>query len=285
MLATIPAALRVPTPQLLAVGLLSPARSTLALTWMAVLAGIVAVAMTLRASIAFALKRARFASAVTHELRTPLTTFRMYSEMLAEGMVTDGDQRQTYLETLRDESGRLSMIVENVLAYARLEEDRRPARSVTTTAADLVQEVVPTLRRRTDSAGLKLLVEADLPAPAPLEVDVEAVGQILFNLVDNACKYAADASDRTVHLTAEARDGRLVLCVHDHGPGVPGAVAARIFDAFDRGTRSGGDPTPGVGLGLALARGLARDMGGDLKLRPPGDNASGACFELTLPLG
>jgi len=73
--------------------------------------------------------------------------------------------------------------------------------------------------------------------------------------------------------------------VRDHGPGVPRAVATRIFDAFDRGTRSEGDPTPGVGLGLALARGLARDMGGDLKLRSPDDNTPGACFELTLPLG
>jgi len=287
MLATIPVALEVTAPQPVAAGMLSPARSTLALAWLAVLAGIAAVAVTLRASIAFAMRRARFATAVTHELRTPLTTFRMYSEMLADGMVSDPQQRQTYLETLRDESGRLSTIVENVLAYARLEDGRCPTRAVTTTAAKVLDEVVPALRRRAETADLELRLEGDLDEATPIRVDVEAVGQILFNLVDNACKYAADASERIVHLDIEARDGRLVLHVRDHGPGVPGAVAATIFDAFDRGTRNDGDPTPGVGLGLALARGLARDMRGDLKLMQPAANdgeATGAHFELSLPL-
>lgn len=287
MLATIPVALEVPRPAPPATGFVTPARSTLAVTWMAVLAGIAAVAVSLRASIAYGVKRSRFASAVTHELRTPLTTFRMYSEMLAEDMVSDPEQRQTYLNTLRDESGRLSAIVENVLAYARLEEGRRPARSVTTTVARLLDDVVPNLRRRADAAGLELLVEGDVAAPASLSVDVEAVGQILFNLVDNACKYAAGSEDRTVHLTAGVRDTRLVLAVRDHGPGVPNKKAKAIFDAFDRGARNEGDPSPGVGLGLALARGLARDTGGDLTLRPRvagGEGAGGACFELTLPL-
>jgi len=286
MLATIPVALRVTAAQPLTTGIMSPARSTLVLTWLAVLAGIAAVAVTLRASIVFAMRRARFATAVTHELRTPLTTFRMYSEMLADGMVSDEAQRQTYLETLRDESGRLSTIVENVLAYARLEEGRRPTRAVKTTAAKVLEEVLPGLRRRAGTAGLELRLEGDVDEAPPLRVDVEAIGQILFNLVDNACKYAADASERIVHLDAQVRDGRLILGVRDHGPGIPGAVAATIFDAFDRGTRNDGDPTPGVGLGLALARGLARDMGGDLQLMhaaADGD-ASGAHFEVSLPL-
>ena len=286
MLATIPVALKATAAQPLTAGMLSPARSTLALTWLAVLTGIGAVAVTLRASIAFAMHRARFASAVTHELRTPLTTFRMYSEMLADGMVSDPQQRQTYLETLRDESDRLSMIVENVLAYAQLEEGRRPARAVTTTAAKVLDEVVPALRRRAETADLELRLDCDVDEATPMRVDVEAVGQILFNLVDNACKYAADASERIVHLDVQARDGRLVLGVRDHGPGIPDAVAATIFDAFDRGTRNDGDATPGVGLGLALARGLARDMGGDLQLMQPADadEATGAHFELGLPL-
>ena len=286
MMATIPVALEVTAAQPLAAGMLSPARSTLALTWLAVLTGIGAVAVTLRASIAFAMRRARFASAVTHELRTPLTTFRMYSEMLAEGMVSDPKQRQTYLETLRDESGRLSTIVENVLAYARLEEGRSTARSVATTAAKVLDEVVPALRRRAETADLELRLEGDVDQATPIRVDVEAVGQILFNLVDNACKYAADASERIIHLDVRSRDGELVLGVRDHGPGVPAAATATIFDAFDRGTRNEGDPTPGVGLGLALARGLARDMGGDLQLvRPATDGeATGAHFELALPL-
>jgi signal transduction histidine kinase len=282
VLATIPVALEVPAPVPAAAGVLSPARLTLTLTWLAVLATLVAVAVTLRASVAFGEKRSRFASAVTHELRTPLTTFRMYSEMLAEGMVEEPDKRQVYLETLRDESGRLSSLVENVLAYARLEEGRAPARPAPTTCGDLMRHIVGHLRQRAEAAGMSLSVENEAPEATPLETDVEVVGQILGNLVDNACKYAAGADDRTLHLVGRVEDGALALRVRDHGPGVGPEHAKAIFNPFDRGASSRGDATPGVGLGLALARGLARDLGGDLVLES--SSPGGASFRLTLPV-
>ncbi|MHC4273091.1 MAG: sensor histidine kinase [Planctomycetota bacterium] len=282
MLATIPVSLEVPVPVPAAAGALSPARLTLTLTWLAVLATLVAVAVTLRASVAFGEKRSRFASAVTHELRTPLTTFRMYSEMLAEGMVEDAEKRQVYLETLRDESGRLSSVVENVLAYARLEEGRAPARPTATTVGEMLEAAVGHLRQRAEAAGMSLSVENEAPGATALDTDVEVVGQILGNLVDNACKYAAGSDDRTLHLVGRVEDGALALCLRDHGPGVGPQHAKAIFNPFDRGASSQGDATPGVGLGLALARGLARDLGGDLVLES--SSPEGACFKLTLPV-
>jgi signal transduction histidine kinase len=282
MMATIPVSLEVPAPAPARAGLLTPARSTLGLTWLAVVAGMVAVAVTLRASIAFGERRSRFASAVTHELRTPLTTFRMYSEMLADGMVSDGDTRQAYLDTLKDESGRLSNLVENVLAYARLEEGRATIKPVKATVGDVLSRVVPHLRQRAETAGMSLEVDNEAAADTPVAVDVDVVGQILLNLVDNACKYSSGPDVTTVHLRSRVDDGRLALDVRDHGPGVGAEHAAAIFDPFDRGSRSGGDGTPGVGLGLALARGLARDLGGDVVLESSG--AEGASFRLTLPI-
>ncbi len=282
MLATIPAALVVPAPTPASAGLLSPVRSSLAITWAAALAGLAAIAVTLRATIAYGERRSRFASAVTHELRTPLTTFRMYSEMLAEGMVEDPRKRLEYLQTLRDESGRLSNLVETVLAYARLEEGRSRGTPRATAVGPMLDQVAGTLRKRAEAAGMTLSIENGAPHATPITIDVEAVGQILFNLVDNACKYAKGADDPTVHVAAATENGCLTIAVRDHGPGVPPEAAASIFEPFDRGTRNQGDGTPGVGLGLALARGLARDLGGDLRLRK--DTARGACFELTVPL-
>jgi signal transduction histidine kinase len=282
MLATIPVSLVVSAPVPAAAGILSPARLTLTLTWLAVLGALFAAAVTLRASVAFGEKRSRFASAVTHELRTPLTTFRMYSEMLAEGMVEDTERRQVYLETLRDESGRLSSLVENVLAYARLEEGRAPARPAPTTVGKVLEHVVGHLRQRAEAAGMSLSVENDARETTPLDVDVEVVGQILGNLVDNACKYSAGAEDHTIHLVGRVEEGVLALCVRDHGPGVARQHAKAIFDPFERGASGQGDATPGVGLGLALARGLARDLGGDLVLES--SSPEGACFKLTLPV-
>lgn len=264
---------------------LSPARVTLGLAWIAVLLAAGAVAIMMQATMAYAEKRSRFASAVTHELRTPLTTFRMYSEMLAEGMIADEGQRQTYLQTLRDESARLAALVENVLAYARLEEGRahsttQLARRDHTTTAALIERHTATLARRAHDAGMTLITTIEPEAAsARLTTDIEAVGQILFNLVDNSCKYAAGAENREIELRAKREGDRLVLKVSDHGPGVPSKLARQIFTAFQRGDRH--PSVPGVGLGLALSRALARTLGGELRLE---ESKTGAAFSLRLSI-
>ncbi len=283
MLATMPVSLVAGEAAMSAGAVLGPLRMTLGLAWAAVLAGAAAVAATLRSTIHFAQKRARFASAVTHELRTPLTTFRLYAEMLAEGMVQEPGQRAQYLETLRDESGRLSRLVENVLAYARLEEGRWRAAPRETTLGALMDHVVPALARRAAGSSMELCLESDGDRGAILRVDPEVVGQVLFNLVDNACKYAAEGSDSRIHLSAQVADGQVRLSVRDHGPGVGAERRRSIFRPFERG----GDTVhsiPGVGLGLALSRGLAADMGGRLDLDEPAAGECGASFTLTLPL-
>jgi signal transduction histidine kinase len=112
-------------------------------------------------------------------------------------------------------------------------------------------------------------------------VDAEAVDQILGNLVDNAAKYANGTSPPTIQVAGKAANGSLVLTVLDHGPGIAREQAAAIFEPFERGGRDPSDPVPGVGLGLALARGLARELGGELTLESPTDG--GARFRLELP--
>ena len=109
--------------------------------------------------------------------------------------------------------------------------------------------------------------------------DPAAVEQILFNLVDNACKYAALAIDRTLHLEAQTRGGWFYLRVRDHGPGVDSARRRMLFQAFRKSAEDAAVSAPGVGLGLALCRRLARDMGGNLRYEP---HASGASFALSL---
>jgi signal transduction histidine kinase len=313
-LATVPAELITPPPQAMAMPSLSPTRITLAITWLAVIGAIVAGGLTLHHSIAYAAKRSRFTSAVTHELRTPLTTFRMYSEMLAENMVRDESQRRTYLQTLKSESARLANLVENVLAYARLEEGRSPRHPQTMTVPELFERVRPMLERRAAEADLAVRFETGLPQMTPMAqkasarprdagasgsqsvssvanlprsitVDADAVGQILFNLVDNACKYASgpEASPRTIDIGASVQNGQARLTVRDHGPGIDNKSVRSIFQPFDRGRHGPDDTIPGVGLGLALARGLARDLGGELSLKPS-DGGSGAAFVLTVPV-
>jgi len=107
---------------------LSPIQISMIIAWCCVLLAALAVAGLLRGAVSLSERRGAFVSAVTHELRTPLTTFRMYTEMLLEGMVTDEEKRTRYLETLQSESERLDHLVRNVLAYSRLERGSEGAR-------------------------------------------------------------------------------------------------------------------------------------------------------------
>jgi signal transduction histidine kinase len=281
-LATVPVSLSVGQLAVASASVFTPVRVTIGVAWLVVLLGMTAVAATLRQSISFGEKRSRFATAVTHELRTPLTTFRMYTEMLADGMIQDEQQRQTYLTTLKDESGRLASLVENVLSYARLEEGRRVGKQEDISVGELIQRVKPLLERRVADAGMTLECETSLPLETVVHTDSESYNQIVFNLIDNACKYASDAKDLSIHLRIAQDEGRLTTTVCDHGSGITADRARMIFEPFERGSFGASDK-PGIGLGLALSRRLARDLGGDLVCKPA--HECGACFELVLPIG
>ncbi len=255
------------------------ARWSLLATWAAVLGALLTVAWSLRAALVLGERRVRFASAVTHELRTPLTTFRLYTDMLADDMISDPGQRREYLQTLRDESERLSGLVENVLAFARIEEGHSLSRREDTTVGELLTAVGPVLERRAEEAQMSLVVDAHECTELLLKTDATVVGQVLFNLVDNAAKYAADGANRRIHLHAASQDGSAGLSIRDHGPGVTKSGAKLLFKPFEREEHSA---QPGVGLGLSLSRALARDLGGDLVFEPA---TEGCCFRLVLPAG
>ncbi|MCC5824233.1 MAG: HAMP domain-containing histidine kinase [Phycisphaerales bacterium] len=276
---------------------MTPALWALLITWIATLGALAAVGLVLRATMRLSDRRARFVGAVTHELRTPLTTFRLYAQMLAGGMVTDEKAQAEYLGTLERESIRLGEIVENVLEYARLTRRRpgaaRPPGERSVSASELLARVRPVLSRRAEQSGMDLIVSAEPPIeaePRPtVTCDPRSVERILMNLVENACKYAlpsdekqAEDADTRIHLDLSVSDRHLEILVADHGRGIPRRERERVFGEFQRGPGAAEGSRPGLGLGLALSRGLAREMGGDLRLVRR--RAHGAEFLLTIPL-
>jgi signal transduction histidine kinase len=146
----------------------------------------------------------------------------------------------------------------------------------------LIDAVKERLSDRAKQSGMELAIE--IPADAKdlsVKADASAVEQILFNLVDNAGKYAKAASDKRIHLAAEKNGSAAIIRLTDHGPGISSREAKKLFRPFSKSARDAANSAPGVGLGLALSRRLAREMQGDLKLQ---QNQAGACFVLTLPL-
>lgn len=224
-------------------------------------------------------RRAAFVSAVTHELRTPLTTFRMYSEMLAEGMVPPQKQ-QSYASTMKVQADRLSHLVENVLQFARLERGPVKVTLETVMVGDLFDRFHAPMEERAAGSQMRLVVElSESTASQSLVTQPAAIEQILFNLVDNACKYAHGASDNRIVVSAEQSARQIFFRVRDFGPGISDVDRKRIFKPFQQSDSAAQKAISGVGLGLALCDRMARSMNGRLVERPC---ETGACFELEL---
>jgi len=263
-------------------GVSRPLGLALAAAWIGLLLGCSALAGLLYGVTSLSERRAAFVSAVTHELRTPLTTFQLYTEMLAQGMVADADRQREYIATLHQEAGRLGRLVDNVLAYARLE--RRPVRQPREpqTVAAMLQRTEPRLRDRAERAGVPLDTRIDAAADdARIAAEPTVIDQILLNLVDNACKYAGTRADAAIELAVTATTRCVELRLSDRGPGLSPLAQRRLFTPFCKSDQDAARTAPGLGLGLALSRDLARSEGGDLVLEA--NTSAGATFLLRLP--
>ena len=250
----------------------------LVIGWVAVLLAILTASLLVHGVMRLSERRASFVSAVTHELRTPLTTFRLYSDMLESGAVKE-EKRGDYLRVLSREADRLSHLVENVLSFSKIE--RGSARSVVreTSISGLLEPMRERLEARLATAGMTL--EMGTTCDHRIFVDTAAVEHILFNLVDNAAKYAAAGDPPQVEIRTLLSGRNLEILVCDHGPGIPASERGRIFRAFHKSAREAAESRPGVGLGLALSRRLAKSLGGGLECV---DAEQGACFVLRIPL-
>ena len=264
---------------------LSPTvRNALWIIWASVLIAAIMVTLLLRGVLTLSERRGSFVSAVTHELRTPLTTFKLYTQLLADERAPDETRRQRYVETLRRESDRLGHLVENVLSYARLERRRTAERAETISAAELVDRVDDRLLQRVDQAEMAMTVDVDEQVgTSRIRTDISAVEQILFNLVDNACKYARTNPQLPIRLEVRKKGNTVLFNVVDRGPGITAEERKRLFRPFSKSARAAADSAPGVGLGLALSRRLARSLGGELRVEPARED-EGTRFVLALPV-
>lgn len=240
-----------------------------------IVAGGVAVAAGQRKALRVAGERVSFVNRVSHELRTPLTNLLLNTDLAIDDLdVTDAKARRR-LGLIREETGRLSRIVDNVLAFARLERKH----AVTSTDCDpdrivgkVAENFAPLFQRKSIACDFEGRVGHEV------RLDGDAFAQILSNLLSNVEKYAGENARASVRVSGGPN--RLVVEVEDDGPGVPAAARQRVFLPFERAVSSTREGTSGTGLGLAISRELAERMGGSLELLATGP---GTCFRLTLP--
>lgn len=272
--------IREPAPAPLPVSATIPFGVPLQIAWCAVLLALLTSGLLAAGIMRLSERRASFVSAVTHELRTPLTTFRLYSDLLGQGAVRE-DKRADYLRVLSREADRLTHLVENVLAFSRIENGGGRTNLRETTPAGMLGEMRTRFEDRLATSGMTLEIDTtSAAAAARIRVDTAVVEHILFNLIDNAAKYAIGSDPPMVRIEfANPASGRIEIRVRDHGPGIAEAERRRIFKPFHKSAHAAAETCPGVGLGLALSLRLARSIGGRLECT---SRPNGACFILSL---
>lgn len=219
-----------------------------------------------------ALMKTDFVSNVSHELKTPLTAIRLWTELMAGDRLKSQDEKRRAFDVILSETNRLSRLVGNLLDFGRLERKRRKYTIAPLSLRDAAEAAVA-------AAGCGGNVSIDPEGDAVAAADADAVRQILVNLLDNASKYAPGAPVRISCGTDSS--GRASMRVADSGPGFPPGCGEKIFERFYRVDDSVTAGTGGSGLGLSIARSLARGMDGDLTAESvPG---KGAAFTLSLP--
>jgi len=221
-----------------------------------------------------------FLAMIGHDLRMPLNAILAATGMLADGALPEAVRRR--LDTIRRAGRILQALVSDLVDRASLSSGTLTVSHRAVPLSDCIREAVELLRDRIEEKRLQLHLNIDPELPPWIVSDELRIKQILFNLLDNAVRFTASGTVAVTAAKGRGRDGdRLLVSVRDSGPGIAAADLADVFRRY----RRGGSEAPAdnsFGLGLAIARDLARAMDGDIEVESaPGE---GSCFYLSLPL-
>ena len=241
------------------------------------------IVRSLNAELKLARQKTDFVSNVSHELKTPLTSIRMFSELLAEGRVADPAKQHSYLQIITAEAGRLTRLINNVLDFSRMERGEKKYNFQPCDLAELVRahggDVPSAPRSRRIPVRLRTAGRADSRARRcrrPFASHRQSA-------VQRRKIFRTAAKEITLQLAPQQSPlPHAEIKVLDRGPGVPRGSEEKIFEKFYRAHDSLSSGIQGSGLGLTIARQIARAHGGDVVYEPR--DGGGSCFILRLPI-
>ncbi len=224
-------------------------------------------------------QRVTFVNQVSHELKTPLTNIRMYAERLQTKLASDDAETRRGMEVIVDESQRLSRLIRNVLTFSRARQDKLEIRKKPGVIDEVIATAIGHFRPSLENLGFEIDFERN--AGERCEFDPDALEQILINLIGNVEKYAPEG--KFLGIRSQLAGSTCTVRVCDRGPGIPATQVECIFQPFERLSNKLSDAA-GTGIGLNIARNLARMHGGDVEIAPE-PRERGACFVVTLRVG
>jgi len=230
--------------------------------------------------------KSEFVATVSHELRTPMTSIKGYADLLllgAAGEVTEPQQR--FLETIKQNADRLSILVNDLLDISRIDQGRVELKFTPVDVEDLLNRVVVHLQGRAEDEKKPMQIEAHLPEDRKLEIwgDYEKIVQIFNNLADNAFNYTPSNGQITLTASYDEHTDDVIISIADTGIGIAPEIADRIYERFFRGdeTHELVMDTPGTGLGLAIVREFVQMHRGDIWFES--EEGKGTTFYVRLP--
>jgi len=249
------------------------------LTALILIAGIVLAMRTFSREMRLSQMKEDFVSNVSHELRTPVASIRVMGEFLKRGVVTAPEKIREYGAFIESESRRLTQLINNILDFSRIESGQKTYALSEGDPTPVVAEVLKSFDVQTRDQGFEI-VWSPPEKPLPLvRFDPEALGQAVYNLVDNAIKYSGES--RRVEVGMTNGDGGVTIRVSDRGIGIPRDEQDRIFERFHRVSTGLVHDIKGNGLGLSLVKHIVEAHGGRVAVSSvPG---SGSTFTIRLP--
>jgi len=221
-----------------------------------------------------------FVSTVSHEFKSPLTSIRQLAEMLQTGRVPSEERRQRYYDVLLEQSERLSLLIDNILDFAKMEEGKKEFEFERVDMGHLLEELVSTIQQQVRHEGFTVEAKIDAPLPS-LEADGAAITQAITNLIDNAIKYSGGV--KKVYVRGFTEHQYLIIAVQDFGVGIKPEEVDKVFERFYRGGDELTRTVKGSGLGLTLVKQIVQAHHGTVHVES--EPGRGSTFSIRLPLG
>ncbi|MBT5427715.1 MAG: HAMP domain-containing histidine kinase, partial [Bacteroidetes bacterium] len=243
--------------------------------------------------------KSEFISNVSHELKSPLTSIRQMTEMLSDQRIETEDQRNDYYGIMLDQSEHLSHLIDNILDFSRMEEDRKYYRFEEIDLVPLIDKLVENFRKQLIERGFVLEYKSKVPC-AIINADKDSIIQIIYNLLDNAVKYSEPSQTKIISLSLKVLslkpnlglgssvlghdnvDQEICLTIQDKGMGISKKDKGRIFDRFYRSGESQKLAIKGSGIGLTLVKRIVEAHQGRIEVESM--LGEGSAFYVFIPI-
>jgi signal transduction histidine kinase len=217
----------------------------------------------------------------SHDLQTPLTSMRAILEALVDGVVEEPEMVRRYLVTAQRDVMSLSALIDDLFQMSQLDAGGFPLHTAKASLSDLVSDTLESFSQLAKQQGIRLEGEVDADVD-PVDMDTQAIGRVLNNLIGNALRHTSNGGE--VRVRARRTASGVEVTVVDTGEGIRPQDIPHIFERFYRGdaARSRKQGT-GAGLGLAIARGIVRAHGGEIRVESDGAPGKGTRFTFQIP--